>query len=173
MEIYLYTKTHNVTGLKYFGKTIKDPFKYKGSGKVWSQHLKDFGDNVSTEIVGHFTDREECARVTRQFSIDNDIVNSDKWANLIPETLGGWNTNPHKGKQTMYERYGADYYRKIGKHTTSDETKQKLSEHPNCSAGGKMNQGKVREKVKCPHCMKEGARNVMLRWHFENCKIAM
>ena len=181
MEIYLYVKTHNITGLKYFGKTTKDPFRYKGSGKVWSQHLRDFGDNVSTEIVGHFTNREECAIAARRFSEENDIANSDKWANLIPETLGGWNTNPHKGKQTMYERYGADYYKRIAtrgrdgtsRTSLSEETKEKIRNHPNCSIGGKKNQGLVREKVKCPHCMKEGARNVMLRWHFENCKMAM
>lgn len=30
--------------------------------------------------------------------------------------------------------------------------------------------GKVRDKVKCPYCDKQGAMNVMTRWHFENCK---
>ncbi len=30
--------------------------------------------------------------------------------------------------------------------------------------------GKVREKVKCTYCGKLGAMNVMVRWHFENCK---
>jgi hypothetical protein len=37
----LYVKTHNITGLKYFGKTTNDPFKYKGSGKYWLDHLKN------------------------------------------------------------------------------------------------------------------------------------
>lgn len=168
--IYLYIKTHNITGLKYFGKTTHDPFTYHGSGKVWCQHRKEFGNDIATEIVGSFSDKEECAIFARKFSEDNDIANSPNWANLIPETLGGWNTNPHKGKKTMYERYGQDYYQRIGKHLTSEETKKKLSEHPNCSSGGKKNIGKIREKIKCPHCSKEGARNAMLRWHFENCK---
>lgn len=39
MIIHLYVKIHNVTGLKYFGKTTKDPFKYRGSGKYWLAHL--------------------------------------------------------------------------------------------------------------------------------------
>lgn len=30
MPIYLYVKTHRKTGLKYFGKTVKDPLTYKG-----------------------------------------------------------------------------------------------------------------------------------------------
>jgi len=32
MTIYLYKKTHNVTGLQYLGKTTRNPFTYKGSG---------------------------------------------------------------------------------------------------------------------------------------------
>jgi hypothetical protein len=36
---------------------------------------------------------------------------------------------------------------------------------------GKANLGKVRTKVKCPHCGKEGANNTMTRWHFDNCTI--
>ena len=31
MTIYLYKKTHKVTGLQYLGKTVRDPFKYNGS----------------------------------------------------------------------------------------------------------------------------------------------
>lgn len=167
--IYLYIKTHNQTGLKYFGKTTHDPRSYRGSGKVWTKHLKEFGNDVSTEILGEFTDREHCAEIARKFSVDNNIVESAEWANLIPETLGGWNTNAHKGKETMYARYGDDYYKRIASKASSEETKKKLSEHPNCSAAGKKNAGKIREKIKCPHCGKEGARNVMLRWHFDNC----
>jgi hypothetical protein len=30
--------------------------------------------------------------------------------------------------------------------------------------------GLKREKIACPHCAKEGAANVMYRWHFDNCK---
>ena len=37
---YLYVKKHAVTGKLYFGKTTaKDPIKYPGSGKYWSNHI--------------------------------------------------------------------------------------------------------------------------------------
>ena len=29
---------------------------------------------------------------------------------------------------------------------------------------------KPQQQVKCPHCQKEGANQIMKRWHFENCK---
>jgi hypothetical protein len=56
---YLYIKTHNITGLKYFGKTTKkDPYSYIGSGEYWLSHLKIHGKNISTEIIGFFEDKE-------------------------------------------------------------------------------------------------------------------
>ena len=48
---YLYVKTHNITGLKYFGKTTNDPYTYYGSGKYWLLHLKKHGYNISCQPV--------------------------------------------------------------------------------------------------------------------------
>lgn len=84
--IYLYVKTHNVTGLKYFGKTTrKDFISYKGSGILWSRHLKKYGRDFSTELIASFECENECSKFAIQYSIDNDIVNSDEWANLKEE----------------------------------------------------------------------------------------
>lgn len=88
--IYLYVKTHNTTGLKYFGKTVsKDPHKYKGSGKRWTNHIKVHGYDVTTEIVGQFYDEGLAKEFALQYSIDNNIVESDLWANLKLESLDG------------------------------------------------------------------------------------
>lgn len=51
MIIYLYLKTHNTTGLKYLGKTVKDPSTYKGSGLHWTRHLAKHGNDVNTEAI--------------------------------------------------------------------------------------------------------------------------
>jgi hypothetical protein len=61
MTIYtLYVKTHNVTGLKYLGTTIKkDVRKYPGSGKNWLSHLKKHGYNYTTEILRECYSKEE------------------------------------------------------------------------------------------------------------------
>ena len=90
MLIYLYIKTHNKTGLKYFGKTTKqNPYKYKGSGKYWKAHIKFHGYDVTTEIVGMYTDIEECSKIAINFSIINNIVESQEWANLVIENVYG------------------------------------------------------------------------------------
>lgn len=83
--IHLYIKTHNTTGLKYFGKTSKDPLKYLGSGKRWLAHLRTHGKNISTEILGSFEDVHQASAVALRFSEDHQIVKSDCWANMIVE----------------------------------------------------------------------------------------
>ena len=59
MTIYLYVKTHRVTKLKYFGKTVRDPYKYRGSGKHWKAHLKVHGYDIDTTIIGEYENVEE------------------------------------------------------------------------------------------------------------------
>lgn len=84
--ITLYIKTHNKTGLKYFGKTTKkDVFKYKGSGEYWLKHLKKHGFDISTEIIGCFSDVNECKKFALEFSTKHNIVESKEWANLRME----------------------------------------------------------------------------------------
>lgn len=85
MKIYLYIKTHNKTGLKYFGKTTKEPFAYTGSGKYWLRHLDKHGYDFSTEIFGCYDDIDVCEKDAVKFSLDNNIVESTKWANCIVE----------------------------------------------------------------------------------------
>ena len=114
--IYLYIKTHNVTGLKYLGKTTQDPYKYKGSGKRWTNHINKHGNNVITEIVGKFNTNEELKNFSEKLSEQLDIVNSANWANLMPENGTGGDTskyinysNINHGKGHTYEeRYGVE-----------------------------------------------------------------
>lgn len=84
--IWLYIKRHNFTGLMYFGKTTtKDPYKYPGSGKYWTAHLKKHGTAVSTIWCKEFYDLGELTSFAIKFSIENDIVKSPEWANLVIE----------------------------------------------------------------------------------------
>lgn len=87
----LYIKTHNKTKLKYFGKSIKKTtdaiHKYLGSGPVWNKELKEHGKDYKTEIIKVFDENEaiECYNFCISFSINNNIVISDKWANKMYE----------------------------------------------------------------------------------------
>ena len=85
--IYLYVKQHSITKLKYVGKTIKkDPYAYKGSGTHWQHHIKKHGRQyVETIELCEFEDQEKATNFALKFSSDNNIVESNEWANKIPE----------------------------------------------------------------------------------------
>lgn len=89
MTIYLYKKTHNKTGMQYLGKTKQDPFKYKGSGLVWQEHINEHGTDISTEILRECSSPEELSHWGRYYSKLWNVVESSEWANKIPETGGG------------------------------------------------------------------------------------
>lgn len=103
--IYLYVKTHNTTGLKYLGKTIQDPFVYKGSGLRWRNHLSKHGNNVSTSILFESNDPDEIRAKGEYYSKLWNIVNDPTWANLRPESGDGGNTsNSENYKNSMLKR---------------------------------------------------------------------
>jgi hypothetical protein len=121
MTIYLYVKTHSVTGLKYFGKTIqKDPYKYSGSGVYWLAHLKSHGSDFTTEIVGTFESQEEATEFALDFSRRNDIVSSDKWANLVEEDAQG-------GGKRWTESQRLSISQRMMGHEVSVATREKMS----------------------------------------------
>jgi hypothetical protein len=70
-------------------------------------------------------------------------------------------SNPKK--QREHAKQAASYKK-------SDEHKLKISESMKKFQKEKNpNLGKIREKVECPYCKKQGAMNTMSRWHFDNC----
>ena len=91
MSIYkptwLYIKQHNQTGLKYFGKhSGSDPTKYIGSGVYWRRHLSTHGNDVSTIWCQLFENKQSLIEYASRFSEKNNIVKSNEWANLKPES---------------------------------------------------------------------------------------
>lgn len=83
---YLYVKTHSTSGLKYLGYTTKNPTKYKGSGLYWRRHLKKYGSEHTTEVLLETTDKNELRSAGVYYSVLWNVVGSDKWANMIPES---------------------------------------------------------------------------------------
>lgn len=88
--IRLLIKTHNVTGLKYLCKCTTDGYlTYTGSGTRWLNHLKVHGKNLSTQILFECDDKELFSIVAGEYSRKLDVVRSQDFANLIPETGDG------------------------------------------------------------------------------------
>lgn len=139
MTIYLYIKQHSLTKLKYFGRTeSKDPISYNGSGIYWRNHIRKHGiEFIETVQLWEFSNQDECTAFALEFSKENNIVESDQWANLMPENgkrvtsekLSQLSVN-QKISETLKRKYESGELVAIsgmkGK-KLSDETKDKIS----------------------------------------------
>jgi hypothetical protein len=187
---YLYIKQHSVTGKLYFGKTVKkDIFKYLGSGKYWSSHIKKHGiEHVETLWFCLFTEKEEIRIFALMCSEMWDIMKSEEWLNFKPEngldgngrfglrskeecdkfrigSLGNTNALGNRFNQTIEAR------KKISKANLGN--KKTLGHKPSIKAlenMSKAQKGIPKPKIICPHCLLEGGRPAMIRHHFDNCK---
>lgn len=133
MTYYLYVKTHSVTGLKYLGQTrSKDPHRYPGSGKYWSNHLKKHGKSYTTEILKECATVDELSHWGHYYSNLWNVTGSDEWANLKPESgAGGWylveELNPQK-RPEVREKTSIGMKKFLADHPKTDEQKKRHSE---------------------------------------------
>ena len=184
---YLYKKTHNITGLKYLGKTCKDPFGYSGSGKYWLRHLRQHGNDVTTEIVFQTECLDEFRKFSINYSIEHNIVESSEWANLIIE-CGSGGDNPLS--RTVVAKQKRLTTLKKNKKTWKLDVSSKRNHSISMKSYWQSAAAKERRKkdfvgppkppahirnnssvVVCPHCGKSTNIGNAKRWHFDNCKL--
>lgn len=195
---FLYIKQHRITKKLYFGKTFKNPLKYKGSGTHWSRHCSKHGNDVETLWYCLFFEAEELTKFALQCSSLWNIVQSDQWLNLIIEDgLGGRGVEGVKrsaetrlkmsisAKARSHEVYlkaarnrspeayikSADARR--GAKRTKESIARMSGREISAETRSKISKAlktKPKETVKCPHCVKEGGIYAMKRYHFNNCK---
>ena len=191
--IHLYIKTHNITGLSYLGKTVRDPETYRGSGKRWKNHLAKHGNDVATEILFSSSDEEEFVFVASVVSYMLDVVDSEDFANIVHEEGSGGNT--FEGRKHTEETIALMKKRALERPPLSEESRMKMSktktgvkigpnktprtdkhrENLSKSLKGKdaWNKGKKFKRtlkyLKCVHCGKEGLDANIKRWHNDNC----
>lgn len=155
---WLYLKQHNKTGLKYFGKTIKDPENYNGSGIYWTAHLKKHGYDVSTIWKQLFTDKEELTKFALEYSIKNNIVESTEYANLKPEDglMGGDTGLTEEGRKIISEKS------KKFRHTSESIQKiKKARANQQNLRTGKQHSAQTIEKIKAARALQKNVRGVI------------
>ena len=133
MCTYLYVKTHNKTGLKYLGKTIQNPYKYKGSGIYWRRHLSQHGNDVTTKILKECQTNDEIKYWGQYYSDLWNVVNDNTWANLKPETGEGGS-----GKMSILTKEKIKHYQK-SKVWTEKAVQSRLT---NCLKNAALRKGK-------------------------------
>lgn len=185
---YLYIKQHTITGKLYFGKTVKNPEKYLGSGLHWKAHIKKHGNEHVVNLWYYlFDSMNECISFALEFSNKMNIVESDQWLNLTVENSisGGAipachsveakskraNTYSLKTNSEHQEISDKISKSKIGKFRPDIsvlQTGKLLPESHKQNISDSM-KGLKQKQIQCPHCLKIGG-NLMKRWHFDNCK---
>lgn len=178
---WLYVKQHNITGLKYFGKTVKKcPVQYKGSGQHWLRHLRKYGNDVTTVWYQLFTDKDLLVSFALNFSAQNNIVESKEWANLKPEDglrgggVKGCKIRPHsdehkiKISEGVKRRYAEKGF--IKKPPRESKPREKWSNEAKLKHSLRQI-GVKQRRMCCIHCKKEVS--ISSSFHGNNCKMAL
>jgi len=110
----------------YFGKTIQNINKYKGSGKDWVVHLKEHNMGYDDLFTYKFKNKEICSWFAIQFSLQNDIRKNKKYFNLKLENGRDGFIEGQSRKQETKDKISKKLKGKKKK-PMSEETKQKLS----------------------------------------------
>ncbi len=156
-KVTLYIATHNVTGLKYFGKTTRYfteeslQEKYHGSGTYWKRHLKKHSDDVTMEIY-KVCSLDNVQKIALEFSKEYNIKESSDWANMRDEDgLRGGNlseeTKAKIGKSNKIALTGREQTELHKRNTGNAQIGKKRSKE----AKKKMSDAKIGKKFSKEH----------------------
>ena len=147
LETYLYIKQHEITGLKYFGKTTRNPYNYTGSGKYWKRHIKKYGkEHVKTiAVYGPYTDKVYLEKQALAMSDWFNIVESPEFANMKPENGLDGGSFGHT-EETRAKMSAAKKGKNKGKNK-SEETRAKISSSMKGKNKGKNKSEETRAKI--------------------------
>jgi DNA-binding NtrC family response regulator len=101
--MYLYKKTHKITGMQYLGVTTQNPFRYTGSGLEWKQHIKQYGNYVTTEILFESENRIEIREKGLYYTCLWNIIESSEFANNWREDGHGCYIHSAEAKSKIAE----------------------------------------------------------------------
>lgn len=182
---FLYIKQHTITGKLYFGKTIKNPEKYLGSGSYWCKHIKKHGkEHVVNLWYCLFYEEQDCKEFALNFSNQNNIVESIDWLNLMEENGIGCTSH----SQETIEKIKNSKHNNGYKHSTITKLKIGKALSKPWSIARRLSQKQInrvsqpkppkpktaralkRKKTLCPHCNKLVDNGNYARYHGDKCK---
>ena len=147
---YLMVKTHNITGLKYLCQPSKqDPYSYLGSGIEWTNHLKQYGRTIRTEVLLETTDKQLLNNTGRYYSTYYKITTAVDnygnriWANAIPETGGGPGITPENSRKL----FASGNHPFQNKELARKRVKKQISEGTHNFLGGSIQRGVNKKRV--------------------------
>ena len=189
----LYIKRHTTTGLRYLGKSSRqDILEYVGSGTRWRNHINKYGmsDVVTDWVSDWFNDPHDLQDFALLLSETLEVVESDSWANLKPETgLDGGpgatfsdeermarsnrasgENNPMYGTSRSGEEnpfYGRQHKESSKKQISDNKTGKKMPESHRLARKKHMLSA---PKTQCPHCKRLLDPGNYAKSHGDKCK---
>lgn len=148
--IYLYLK-ESPLGLKYLGKTTRDPFKYIGSGLYWKKHLTKHNiksKNIKTTILFETDDTKLFNQTAVYYSNLYDVVNSKEFANMTEERGQGGKTFT---KETHPNHPAFTFKQRMYEFWKNDDNRDKISS----SLMGRILSNETKEKLRISHIGKK------------------
>eukprot|EP01083_Nonionella_stella_P292031 993464_1 len=118
-------------------------------------HIKEHQSDIRTIIVNHFTDAYSCNTFCMQFSIVNDIVNSNEWANKVMELGWGAFIHTEESKRKISQKNKG--------RICSEATRKKISESHQGERNpmfGKKHTDKAKQKMKGRKCSQDTKRKM-------------
>lgn len=193
MYFTVYKTTNLLNGKFYVGmhKTSNIDDEYLGSGKVLLNAIKKYGkENFKKEVLFVFDNEEDMKEKEKEIVTEEFLKNNDVY-NLCEGGKGGFSyieknqISKFKGKKHKEEtkerirtymktipsrfpktpwnkdkKMNSSYKLSRSNKVCSEEKKEKLSN---------ALKGKIKEKSSCPYCNGFFAKNMLKRWHGENC----
>lgn len=162
-EEQMYSREKNYVDLEFVERRDTYNLTVGGSGGSILQNRKSWPKGKL-----HSKETKEKIRMSSMGRVHSDEtlekMSSNNWSKRNPEEQ---RLHAIQAGKKRWEKYHESI-------DLMEETKQKISQ--SLKRTNKEREGEhplvgiKRSKVKCPHCDKEGAMNVMSRFHFENCK---
>ena len=190
---YLYIKQHSGTGLLYFGKTIRNPELYQGSGSYWRNHINKHGkDKVETLWYCLFLEESSCKNFAVSFSEQHDIIKSKKWANQIIEEGTSHCGSPgriataatrelmralmtgkkHPAESNKRKGKAGEKNNMFGVHRFGEVAPHFGKRHKEETLKVLSLRAKSRQRISCPHCKGEFDASNAGKYHFDKCKLS-
>jgi hypothetical protein len=159
---------YDITGNSDIARKISESLKGKPAHNLGLKQSEETKHKRSNSLKGKISPMlgkqhsEETKRKMSESALGK--IRSEETKRKMSESQKAIERKPHseETKQKMSESRRGMTGTMLGKQH-SEETKQKMSE----SHIGKTI---VQQKIKCPHCDKEGGASNMKRYHFNNCK---
>lgn len=186
--VKIYKAYCNVTGKVYIGQTARDLEvrirEHLGSkDRKFQRALAKYGSESFTWTVLEECNTRDEANQREVILISEYDSYSNGYNSHIGGQVGGFTTadSIRKRQQSRAENGG---YSSVKKRQSGDgnvskrpEVKTKIAtsvaelwKDPEYRAHQLLKRQEANPVVKCPYCSKEGRKQIMQRWHFNNCK---